>query len=125
MADQTFAPTSAGDLQPSYQLAAGRLTLDLTELPVSTEPVTVDASVGIGEVWVIVPPNAQVEVDTDVGFGATYVLGTSEGGTNLENHYASGDLGRMYTLNLAAGIGAIQVDEESDDVRLELNFGAY
>ncbi len=50
-----YAPTSMDELEDHYQLAFGKLTLDLTELPVSTEPVHAAASVGAGGLHVIVP----------------------------------------------------------------------
>ncbi len=123
--DLTYAPTTMGELQDSYQLAAGRMELDLTQLPVSTEPITVEAAVGLGGLRVIVPADSQVQVDTDVGFGATYVLGASQGGTSLNDHYQRGDLGRLFVLDLSAGIGAIEVQQPYDDMQLELDYGAY
>lgn len=123
--DRTITPTSAGELQHSYQLAAGRLELDLTQLPVSTEPVNLEAAVGMGGLRVIVPADSQVHVDTDVGLGATYVLGASQGGTNLNDHYERGNRGRLFVLDLSAGIGAIEVQQPYDDAQLELDYGAY
>jgi hypothetical protein len=121
----TYAPTTIGELQDSYQLAAGRMELDLTQLPVSTEPVTVEAAVGMGGLRVIVPADSHVQVDTDVGFGATYVLGVSQGGTSLTDHYQRGDLGRLFVLDLSAGIGAIEVQQPYDELQRELDYGAY
>ena len=120
-----YAPTSMDELEDHYQLAFGKLTLDLTELPVSTEPVNVEAAVGAGGLHVIVPDNAQVQVDTEVGAGFTYVLGDSQGGTDLSNHYESGDFGRLVVLDLSVGIGGIEVDPAYDDLQFELDYGAY
>ena len=78
----------------SYQLAFGKLTLDLTELPLSTEPITWRRAVGARRPARDRARPTQVQVDTEVGVGFTYVLGDSEGGTDLSNHYASGDFGR-------------------------------
>ncbi|HEY7848267.1 MAG TPA: PspC domain-containing protein [Candidatus Limnocylindria bacterium] len=119
------APTSMAELEDHYQLAFGKLTLDLTALPLSTEPVNVGAAVGAGGLEVIVPDNAQLRVDTDVGAGFTYVLGHSQGGTDLSNHYESGDLGRLIVLDLAVGIGGIEVQEYDRERLLELDYGAY
>jgi phage shock protein PspC (stress-responsive transcriptional regulator) len=121
--DRTIAPTSASELQNGYQLAAGRLELDLTQLPVGTEPVNLDASIAMGGLQVIVPEHSQVHVNTDVGFGATYVMGASQGGTNLDHQYEFGDLGRLFVLDLSAGIGSIEVREPFN--QLELEYGAY
>ena len=119
-----YEPTSMGELEDHYQLAFGKLTLDLTQLPVSTEPITVEASVGAGGLQVIVPDDAQIQVDTQVGAGGTWVLGESQGGTDLSDHYEMGDFGRLIVLDLSTGIGGIEVDQGRDN-RLELDYGVY
>jgi phage shock protein PspC (stress-responsive transcriptional regulator) len=119
-----YAPTSMDELQDEYQLAFGELTLDLTQLPLSTAPVNVEAAVGGGAVHVIVPDDVQVEVDTEIGAGASYVLGDAQGGTDLSNHYEVGDLGRVIVLDLAVGIGGIEVDTAYDN-QYELELGDY
>lgn len=120
-----YAPTSMDELDDHYQLAFGKLTLDLTQLPVSTEPVNVEAAVGAGGLEVIVPDHAQLQVDTEVGAGFTYVIGDSQGGTDLSNHYERGDLGRLFVLDLSVGIGGIEVEPGYDDLQFELENGAY
>jgi hypothetical protein len=120
-----YAPTSMGELEDHYQLAFGKLTLDLTQLPVGTEPVNVEAAVGAGGLEVVVPDNAQVKVDSAVGAGFSYVLGDSQGGTDLNNHYEHGDLGRLIVLDLSTGIGGIEVDQAYADLQYELEYGAY
>jgi hypothetical protein len=119
-----YAPASMEELRDDYQLSFGKLTLDLTQLPVSTEAVHVAASVGGGALHVIVPDEAQVEVDTEVGAGATCILGDSQGGTDLSNHYEVGDLGRLIVLDLAVGIGGIEVDTAYDN-QYDLELGDY
>jgi phage shock protein PspC (stress-responsive transcriptional regulator) len=120
-----YAPASRAELEDHYQLAFGKLTLDLTQLPVSTEPINVEAAVGAGGLEVIVPDNAQVQVDTSVGAGFSYVLGDSQGGTDLDNHYEHGDLGPLIVLDLSTGIGGIEVDQAYDGLQYELEYGAY
>jgi len=119
-----YAPTSMAELDDHYQLAFGKMTLDLTDLPVSTEPIHAAASVGAGGLHVIVPDDAQVQVDADVGAGAFYVLGDAQGGTDLSNHYEIGDFGRLIVLDLAVGIGGIEVDH-SVDYQFELDNVEY
>jgi hypothetical protein len=118
------APASVDELEDEYRLAFGALTVDLTQLPVSTEPVSVNAAVGGGAVRVIVPNDAQVQVDTEVGAGASYVMGDSQGGTDLSNHYEIGDLGRLIVLDLTVGIGGIEVYEAYEN-EFELEMGGY
>ena len=57
-----------------YQLGAGRAVLDLTDPALAmtatgASPVTVTASLGAGELVVVVPPGTAVEVDASVGLG--------------------------------------------------------
>ena len=52
------------------------------------------------------------------------MLGESQGGTDLSNHYEIGDLGRLIVLDLAVGIGGIEVDQAYDN-QFELEYGAY
>ena len=110
-----YAPTSMDELEDHYQLAFGKLTLDLTQLPVRTEPVHGAAAVGAGGLHVIVPENAQVQVDSEVGGGAPTCWATAKGGTDLSNHYEFGDLGRLNVLDLSVGIGGIEVEPAYDD----------
>ncbi|HET7520254.1 MAG TPA: PspC domain-containing protein [Candidatus Limnocylindria bacterium] len=108
-----FAPTSASEIPTRYQLAFGKLTVDLTDLPVSTAPLAIEAAVGAGGLQVIVPEDVQVQVETEIGAGGSWVLGDAEGGTDLANFYTHGDFGRLIVLDLAVGIGSIEVDQRT------------
>jgi predicted membrane protein len=72
---RTFHPTTVSDAQIDDHLGVGQLTVDLTDVPSGTEPLTVDASVGYGQIRVIVPSDAELRLRTNVNAGHTVVDG--------------------------------------------------
>jgi phage shock protein PspC (stress-responsive transcriptional regulator) len=113
--DHYFHPVVIGELQPEYRLVGGRLWLDLTDLPIGTQPVTIHASVGVGELVVIVPQGANIEVDARADAGALWLLGSVQRGTGLSDRLIrGGNLGRgTLILTLDAGIGSVDVERSS------------
>jgi phage shock protein PspC (stress-responsive transcriptional regulator) len=108
--DQSFAPVSASELREEYRLLAGRLTLDLRDLAPTDGPVELSASVALGQLVVILPPQARVEIDSEVGAGGSEILGTYQEGTNLADRYVRGSTGPGFVLDLETGIGQILVE---------------
>jgi phage shock protein PspC (stress-responsive transcriptional regulator) len=62
-------PTTLSELRPTYRLAAGSLTVDLTHVPLGAVPRTVTASVAVGQLVVDVPRGVVVDVDAHSGIG--------------------------------------------------------
>ncbi|HVC66990.1 MAG TPA: PspC domain-containing protein [Acidimicrobiales bacterium] len=69
-------PTSRAELRPSYRMAAGSLTVDLTHVPLGTGTRTVTASVAVGQLVVDVPRGVVVDVNAQSGIG-TVTYGSS------------------------------------------------
>jgi phage shock protein PspC (stress-responsive transcriptional regulator) len=103
------APTSASELRGEYQVSAGRLELDLRELPPSTDDRHVAASIGIGRLVVILPEGAAAEISTQVGAGQSNLLGARQEGTGLADEDSSPGTGGAFVLDLQAGIGSVLV----------------
>lgn len=61
----------------------GTVDLDLTSLP-TTGTVRTSINVGLGNVEVIVPPNADVEVACEARFGAVNCLGGERSAANAK-----------------------------------------
>ena len=120
-----YEPTSMGELEDHYQLAFGKLTLDLTQLPVSTEPITVEASVGAGGLQVIVPDDAQIQVDTQVGPAAPgyWARARAAPTSATTTRWATSGASSSWTCR-PADPGGIEVDQGRDN-RLELDYGVY
>jgi phage shock protein PspC (stress-responsive transcriptional regulator) len=72
--NQTVTAGGAKVLRPAYRRAIGNLTLNLAAMPSRTAPVTVSASVGIGDLHIIVPAGASVRATIHVGRGSVQVL---------------------------------------------------
>ncbi|MGP3981957.1 PspC domain-containing protein [Streptomyces sp. KR80] len=65
-----WRPASAAVVRPDYALGTGAGTLDLTGLDLGKEQtVTTRASVGVGHLKVVVPRDATVRLDVEVGVG--------------------------------------------------------
>jgi phage shock protein PspC (stress-responsive transcriptional regulator) len=107
--EQTFAPVSPAELREEYRLVAGRLTLDLTQLEAGSEPIQVDASVAVGQLVVIVPPNASLDLQVAVGGGGLAFMGNYQGGTSLTDHFVRDGRGPALVLGLEAGVGEVVV----------------
>jgi hypothetical protein len=67
--DRVVRVTPAGDPPPTQRLAVGDLTLKLGRLSQRSGTVTVRASVGVGDMLVVVPRHAKVALDAHVGRG--------------------------------------------------------
>jgi len=110
LGEQRFAPANAAELQSEYRMMGGRLLLDLTQLSITAQPIHIAASVAVGQLLVIVPPGASVQVHTRVGAGAAIVFGPREVGTSLDSRFvrlhASGP---TYILDLQSGLGEVEI----------------
>ena len=109
---QVWAPLSVADVDSPYELSVGEGTLDLSaiDLPAG-ERLTVDASVGIGQLVVLVPSDLALDVDTNVGLGDSQVLDIHREGVGLSTDQfdEQGAVGGTLVLHLQAGIGQIEV----------------
>jgi len=108
--DRTFAPVTAAEVQGEYRSLSGRLTLDLTQLITSPRDIHIAASVAVGQLMVVLPEGASIELHTRVGAGDVIVLGAMDVGTSLDSTFVRRHLNRTtYILDLEAGIGEIYV----------------
>jgi phage shock protein PspC (stress-responsive transcriptional regulator) len=108
--DHTFAPVTAAEVQDEYRSLGGRLTLDLTQLVTSPRDIHIAASVAFGQLQVILPEGASIELHTQVGAGDVIVLGSQDVGTSLDSVFIRRHLNRTtYILDLEAGIGEVYV----------------
>jgi len=108
--DHTFAPVTAAEVRDEYRSMGGRTILDLTNLHTSPREIHIAASVAVGQLVVILPEEASVELRSRVGAGDSYVLGSQDVGTSLDSRYVRRHLDRTtYVLDLEIGIGEIFV----------------
>ncbi|NUT42614.1 MAG: hypothetical protein HOV86_21760, partial [Thermoactinospora sp.] len=83
--DAVWTPRSMQDVPQTYSVGIGEGTLDLTELPLQAgSTTTFNASISVGELTVIVPPTARVEVHATNRVGDIKIDHQVNGGTSLE-----------------------------------------
>ncbi len=119
--DRTWRPQSAADVDRTYELAIGQATLDLRDLAVPSTGIDtpITASLGIGELMVLLPPDVDVQLTADVGLGRLDIAGTSSGGSDREitTFIDVPDQTGTIALDLEAGIGHIVVRHALDTPR--------
>lgn len=102
--DSTYSPASASALQPTYNLGIGNLRVDLSQID-ATGNHRIKAHVGIGELKIIVPRNADVHVDAHANVGEVYVLRNHDDGRNASVHTGTG----QFEIDAKVGAGRIDV----------------
>lgn len=98
------------DLQGAYDLGAGTLVLDLSDL-VLEHPANVTVDVGTGELRVIVPAGVGLEIDAQVGVGDLDLLGNRNDGFDLDGTFSRTDVEPVLELTLEVGAGELIVEE--------------
>ncbi len=110
--DRRWEVDEVSDLREDYEVGIGQGTLDLTELTLGAgRRREVHASVGIGELRVIVPDDLNLEVTTHVGAGDIDLLGRHDDGVSVDLDREIDGSSRSGTieLHLEVGLGHIEV----------------
>jgi phage shock protein PspC (stress-responsive transcriptional regulator) len=110
--DKVWHPTVASDVQRSYDVAAGELMVDLTDVTLPSGTTEIEANVGVGELTVRVPNDVTVRVDASAGLGDLNVLGRTSEGWDRELDVTENAFGSTKELVLDAhvGIGELNVE---------------
>ena len=96
-----------------FEHGIGKLTVDLRTTGLELDDRTVEASLGIGDLLVLVPADTDVKVDAHVGIGNIQALGREENGIDADLERISGTAGAQEVeLELEVGIGSIRVELE-------------
>lgn len=114
--DRTWVPATADDVAARYELSIGDGQLDLSGVAVPAgEVLSVDASVGVGHLLVLVPDDVAVDVTADVAAGEAVLLGFSETGANVSTRRAFERRGTAGTvkLDLQVGLGQIELRRQA------------
>ena len=114
--ERTFAPDTAAELENSYALGVGSLTLDLSNLDADElGDQRVRAQMGIGELVVLLPPESVLPVDirAKAKAGDVKIFGQSvqHDGTNIVRHSRdeAPEGEELLRLELDVGLGTVQV----------------
>jgi phage shock protein PspC (stress-responsive transcriptional regulator) len=103
--DRVYKPTSITDVNSKYQQGVGSLRVDLSHIGPVTRETHVKASVGVGELRIIVPRNAAVSVNAHAKVGELFVLQGHDDGKNAAVRVGQGPL----VIDAKVGAGRIDV----------------
>ncbi|WP_235038574.1 PspC domain-containing protein [Kibdelosporangium aridum] len=108
----TSRPTSVAMVAPNYSVGGGTVELDLTALP-NTGEVHTSLYAGLGNVSVLVPANADVDVTCDAGLGSVDCLGVEQNKTdahvNTVDNGTDGAGGLKIYLDARVNSGTVEV----------------
>ena len=109
--ERRYRPATVAELDSPYRLLAGETELDLSGLDLSATDATVVASVGVGELRVLVPEGAALQVDARTTVGAVDVLDRSWGGARSRGRVVEPgrEGGGRLVLRLQVGVGQVEV----------------
>jgi phage shock protein PspC (stress-responsive transcriptional regulator) len=108
--EHVAVPTTLDDLEASYQLGAGTLTVDLRELELTGDR-RVSVQVGFGEAVVLVPDDVTVEVTAQVAGGELVLFDRTSSGLALDRTVideVDDEVGRL-ELDVQVGFGEANV----------------
>jgi hypothetical protein len=110
--DRTFEVSAVDDIRADYNLAMGKLTIDLRDLGTVSGPTELTASVGMGELIVVVPADVAIEVDARVGAGQLQVMDRTTDGVGINETYRTPGFAasqQRLSLELQAFTGRVEV----------------
>lgn len=81
--DRLYAPTSADELAAQHRMFAGNMSFELSEMEWGTDPVAIDANLGLGQIEIEVPEGVDVKFRGHVGIGAVNLFGRERSGSNV------------------------------------------
>lgn len=104
-------PVDAADVHSKYTLGIGNLMLNFGDVTLPKGETFVKATVGIGNLKVIVPANATVDVQGRTQAGELQLLGERDSGTHVSSHVVDRTgSGRVLVLDARTGLGRVEVD---------------
>jgi hypothetical protein len=113
--DRTVVPTTAEDVAARYSLGFGDTRLDFGRIDVSdlAEPIGTHVDAGVGDLDIVVPTDADVQIDVDAGLGSISLFedGVSDGGLFPGRGAGSwvGDDDPELVITIDAGVGDVEV----------------
>ncbi len=113
--DRTFRPLSVSQLQSPYRLGAGDMVVDLGAVDLGTATRTVEATLGAGDLEVVVPAGADVVVDVHAGAGSVSVFGRTWDGFDVDHRVVERgrEGGGRLIVNVGIGFGDLEVRRAS------------
>jgi phage shock protein PspC (stress-responsive transcriptional regulator) len=108
--NRSDTPAIAQDIHSKYTLGIGRLSLDFSNVQLPKGQTFVKATVGIGDLHVIVPHDASVDVVGRAQAGDVHLLDQDDNGMHVRSHIVDRTgSGRVIVLDLRSGLGRVEV----------------
>ena len=126
---RTWAPVSAAAAEPGIRLGAGQVTADLSRPGLlagasTLTPVRVDASIGIGQLDLVVPPGTSAVIHASVGAGevrseltGSTDTGTQQSGPGIDRTIRIGTGEPVLVVEAGVGLGQIRVIDSPGGTR--------
>ena len=109
---EIYAPEFVDEIASTYDLDAGHLILDFTDVDLAGESLEVRADIGVGKIEVRLAEEQGADVEARTGIGRVEVFGRSSEGLGVgRSDDRDGTTGTLI-LDLDAGIGEIVVTQE-------------
>lgn len=109
---EIYAPDFADEIQPTYDLDAGHLVLDFTDVDLAGESVAVRADIGAGKIEVRLAEGQGADIEARTGIGRVEVFGRSSEGLGVGRSDDRDGTAGTFILDLDAGVGEIVVTQE-------------
>lgn len=109
--DRTYHPTTLEEVRGGYRLGAGRLEIDLRDVPLPAGDTQLPLRLGMGEAVVVVPKGVCVATQAQIGGGYVGALDRQSGGldVNWENRPSPPPRTPRLVLDAQVGLGALFV----------------
>jgi predicted membrane protein len=113
--DRTYAPRTVADVRDVYRGDVGDLTLDLSNVPLDDldDTISVQVDHGIGDLDIVLPRSADVEITVEQGLGDVDVLDSGSArneffaGTGSQSWADDGEA--EFDLMIHNGVGDVEV----------------
>jgi hypothetical protein len=110
----TWRPTTLAQLNSTYKIDAGNAVLDLSTVELSGADKAVEVNVGVGNLTIIVAPDADVRAEATVNIGNADVFGTHWAGASqstrtITDDGADGPGNGELVIHATVGVGNLEV----------------
>jgi hypothetical protein len=110
--ERNIRVTNQANLTDQYNVGLGELRLDLSDLAM-TESAEIEATVGAGDLTIMLPPGVPVDIDAAAGAGQIDLFGEIDNGISVSDTYTSDGFDSAtvtLTLELDVAAGNIKVE---------------
>jgi phage shock protein PspC (stress-responsive transcriptional regulator) len=108
--ERTYRPAEAGDVRSTYEMSIGDFELDLSDTALASGETEIEANLGIGDLLIVVPRDAAVDIDASASAGLVSVFGEESDGFDVERSVTEdGDGDTLLRIDAHVGLGDVRV----------------